>query len=213
MNIINFIIPGISLSGILMAIPGAIIAVTLHEYAKSLVAYKMGDTNVKAQRRLAPNPLKHMDILGSIFLVIFGYGWSSPVRLTPFSFKDRRKAMLLIFIIPFLVNIIVGVAFAIASNVAAEIWSANMDLTMYYVWQTLFIIAVYNITFALFSLIPVHPLNGINFLAAVKPIWAIKISQHEKYLQVALAFFIALGFARAVFAPLVFGMMFWTLTL
>ena len=205
------IIINLSIPGILMVIPGIIIAVTLHEYAKSLVAYRMGDVNVKKLGRLAPNPLKHMDILGGIFLVIFGYGWSSPVRLTPFLFKNRKKAMLLIFVIPFLVNIIVGVAFAIAASIFAVNMLGMADIfgqqAAEYIWRILSFVAIYNISFALFSLIPIYPLNGIHLLAAIKPTWNIKISQYEKILQLALAFFIILTFARQVFEPVVHMML------
>jgi Zn-dependent protease len=199
--------PNLTLTGILVAIPGVIITVTLHEYAKSLVAYKLGDVNVKTQGRLAPNPLKHMDILGGIFLVVFGYGWASPVRLMPSSFKDRKKAMLLIFIIPFLANIIAGVVFAIAANILEAnftylLGSFGLD-TIVNVWRILRLMAIFNIAFALFSLIPIYPLNGTHLLWALRPTWALKITQHEKILQFALAFIIILGFAGQVFQPLV----------
>ena len=206
----------LSVDGILMAIPAIIIAVTLHEYTKSLVAYKLGDTNIKTQRRLAPNPLKHMDILGTIFLALFGFGWASPVRLVPHSFKDRRKAMMLIFVMPFLVNIIAGAAFA----VAASIFHANMlnmpgTLRIYdliRIRDILQLIAIYNISFALFSIIPIYPLNGTHLLWALKPTWAVKVTQYEGILKLVLAFFIILGFAGMVFHPLVLRMM-WALTL
>ena len=196
----------LTLSGILISIPGVIIAVTLHEYTKSLVAYKLGDTNIKAQKRLAPNPLKHMDILGSIFLVVFRYGWASPVRLAPFSYKSRQKAMLLIFVMPFLANIIAGAALAIAGN----IFAANMlQLAGTFSMQALsnirmvlFFAALTNISFALFSLIPIYPLNGIHLLWAIKPTWAVKMSQYEGILKLALVFFIIIGFAGQVFTPL-----------
>jgi len=201
----------LSLMGILMAIPGVIITVTLHEYTKSLVAYKLGDTGVKTQGRLAPNPLKQMDILGSIFLVVFAYGWASPVRLVPHSFKDRKQAMMLIFVMPFLVNFIVGAIFAIG----AGIFSRNaMHLADMLDMQTLITIAtilrltaIYNISFALFSLIPIHPLNGTHLLWAIKPTWAVKMTQYDGFLKLGLAFFIILGGAAWVFHPIAFGVL------
>ena len=206
----------ISIQGILMAIPGIIIAVTLHEYTKSLVAYRLGDTNIKTQRRLAPNPLKHMDILGTIFLAIFGYGWASPVRLIPNSFKDRRKAMLLIFVMPFLVNIIVGAAFAVGTSIFlinAIYFTGALGLPAFTTIATILnLVAIYNISFALFSLIPIYPLNGTHLLWSLKSAWAVKLSQYEGILKLVLAFFIILGFARVVFQPLVLRMM-WALAL
>ena len=207
--------PNLNPISILMAIPGVIIAVTLHEYTKSLVAYKLGDTNIKAQGRLAPNPLKHIDILGGIFLIVFGYGWANPVRLTPFSFKDRKKAMLFIFVMPFLVNIIVGAVFAIMASVFAinslylpDTFSFEAILTVHGI---LTLTAISNISFALFSLIPIYPLNGIHLLGAIKPVWAVKLSQYQNILQLVMAFFIILGFAAQVFHPIVLRMI-WALS-
>ncbi|MDR2183526.1 MAG: site-2 protease family protein [Clostridiales bacterium] len=196
-----------SLGGFLTAIPGVIIAVTLHEYTKSLVAHKLGDTGIKAQGRLAPNPLKHMDILGSIFLVFFSYGWASPVRLGAFSVEARRKAMLLIFVMPFLVNIIIGMFFSVGANffsisLAPGLLGTMSAQTLIIIGDILFFAAFYNISFALFSLIPVYPLNGTHLLWAIKPAWAVKVSQYEGILKLVLVFFIILTFASQIFTPL-----------
>ena|GEM_PF-1081906 len=189
----------INIPNLLMAIPGIIIAITLHEYVKSLTAYRLGDKNVKTQGRLALNPFKHMDILGGLFLLFFGYGWANPVRLQPFSFADHKKSMLFIFLVPFLTNFIVGTAFAIA----ARLFAANFE-------QLAIILlfgAMYNFSFALFNLIPIHPMDGIHLLGAIKPMWAVKISQREKILQIFLAFFIVMGFAHMVFGSVVTALM------
>jgi len=199
-------IPDIILS-ILVTIPGIIIAITLHEYTKSLVANSLGDKGIKAQGRLAPNPLRHMDPLGGIFLVFFGYGWSNPVRLAPSSFKERKKAMLMIFIMPFLANIIAGFAFTIAFNFFDASYfnlqdSINIQ-TYRIIWNILRFIAIYNISFALFSIIPIYPLSGTYLLWAISPPAALKVSQHENILKMLLVFFIVMFFARNVFDPVV----------
>jgi len=191
----------------LISIPGVIIAATLHEYVKSLVAYKLGDESIKKQGRLGPNPLKHMDILGTIFLLVFRFGWANPVRITPFSFKNHKQAMLLLFAMPFLTNIIIGAVFAIGANVFHMNFVSLLDIfsmeALIIMEGILYFIAFYNIAFALFSLIPIYPMSGILLLGAIKPMWAVKISHHEKVLQLALVFFIVIGFANIVFGNLV----------
>lgn len=178
---------------------------TLHEYVKSLVAYKLGDENVKKQGRLTLNPIKHMDILGTIFLLVFRFGWANPLRITPFSFKNqtRRQAMILLFAIPFFTNFVVGVAFAVGANVLQMNFITLIDIfgleTLIMIEGVLYFIAFYNIAFALFNLIPIYPMDGIMLLGAIKPMWAMKISQREKILQLALVFFIIFGFAHTVF--------------
>ena len=114
--------------------------------------------------------------------------------------------MLFIFVMPFLVNIIVGAAFAIG----ASIFYANvayMAGTLDYeairtIVTILHLVAVYNISFALFSLIPIYPLNGTHLLWALKPIWAVKLTQYEAMLKILLVFFIGMAFARQVFEPM-----------
>ena len=197
----------LTIQGILYAIPGVIIAVTLHEYTKSLVAYKLGDTGIREQRRLAPNPRKHVDLLGMIFLVVFRYGWSSPVRLTPASYKDRRMAMLFIFIMPFLVNFITGVAIIIGTelielNAAYLAGSISIDMLNHIV-SVLYFVGFYNVSFALFSIIPVHPFTGNHLLWAANPSWAAKVLQHEGFIKLAIVFFIAMGFANQLVTPLI----------
>lgn len=195
-----------NLSAILMSIPGVIIAVTLHEYAKSLAAFKLGDENVKKQGRLAPNPLKHMDPLGSIFMLIFGYGWANPLKLTRFSFANRKQAMIIIFIVPFLVNIIVGTVFAVCYQLFflnfVSLGNPNFQI-MLNIALILQRVAILNFSFAFFSLIPIYPLDGAQLLATLSPMAGLKIAQAEKILQILLAFVIILGGATFVFGPLV----------
>jgi len=205
-DIINF-----NIINILISIPGVVIAVTLHEYVKSLVAYKLGDENVKKQGRLSISPLKHMDILGAIFLLVFRFGWAKPLRVTPFSFKNqkqsRKQAMILLFAIPFLTNFIIGAVFAIAANIFYMHFVTLLDIfsleILLMIEGILFFIAFYNISFALFNIIPIYPMDGIMLLGAIKPMWAMKISQYEKILQLVLAFFIIFGFAHIVFGNFV----------
>ena len=189
-----------------MSIPGIIIAVTLHEYIKSLTAYKLGDTNLRNQGRLAFNPLKHMDVLGGIFMLLFGYGWGNPVRFSPFSFTDRKKGMIIIFVMPFLFNILLGAVFFFAYR----LFLTNIDLFTFFNHQILIIISgillravIFNISFAFFNLIPIYPLDGVHLVSAFAPMFGVKIAQREKVLQILLAFFIIFGFAERVFGPLV----------
>ena len=193
------------LRSILISIPGVIIAVTLHEFVKSLTAFKLGDKNVKSQGRLAPNPLKHMDVLGSFFMLLFGYGWASPVRLNPFSYADRKKAMLIIFLMPFLANIVMGAAFAIGLGflIQGTLLTGLSFETARTIVQILSRAAVFNISFAFFNLVPIYPLDGTNLVSSFSPMAGIKLAQSEKILQIILAFAIILGLAAMTFDPIV----------
>ena len=187
--------------GILFAIPGAILAVFAHEYAKSLTAYGMGDKNIRVQGRLTINPFKHMDILGFIFMAVFRFGWGNPAKINFFAFADKRKAVAIIFAVPFLVNIILGVVLM----VAARIWTVNMDFTNethLNILGVLVTAAHINVGHALINLLPIHPMSGTMLLTSVSPIASLKVAQYEKILQLVLALFILLGGAQMTFGAL-----------
>ncbi|MCL2169950.1 MAG: site-2 protease family protein [Defluviitaleaceae bacterium] len=195
-----------TLEHILLSIPGVIIAVVIHEFVKSLVAHKMGDTGIAAQGRLTLNPLKHMDALGSIFMAIWGFGWANPVKLAPGTYKERKKAMLLIFALPFIASIVVGGIFA----VLAGIWwfhavFINPYSTAFHnsVNWALILASQLNIGFAILNLIPIYPLDGTIFLSGVSPTAGAKVAQSERILQVILALGIIFGIVHFLLGPLV----------
>jgi len=194
-----------NLQAILMSIPGAIIAITLHEWVKAMTAHKLGDGTFKAQGRTKPNPLKHMDPLGTIFMLIFGYGWANPVRINMFRMRGGKKEAVIIFLMPFLANIIMGAFLAFAAMVLRtqffHLFAYNFDLLI-----TLNTIlrqaAMLSISFAFFNILPVYPLDGINLVAAFKPMWAARLVQREKIFQIILALAIIMGFAAMAFNPI-----------
>lgn len=195
---------------ILISLPGVILAITIHEYIKCLTASRLGDAVLKTKGRLSFNPLKHVDPLGAIFMLIFGYGWANPAPVSAFRMRGGRNSMIIVFLMPFLANIVFGAIFAIG----AQLLVSNFEHVFSPNYQTLIIIsdvlaraAVLNIGFAFFSLVPIYPLDGINLVSAFKPMWAVKIAQAEKILQIVLAFSIILGFANTVFGPIVMTIM------
>src|SRR5450756_2953505 len=68
------------LARILKFLPGIIIGLTVHEYCHALVAHKCGDSTSKDQGRVTLNPLKHIDPLGFLMLIVAGFGWAKPVQ-------------------------------------------------------------------------------------------------------------------------------------
>ncbi|MCL2353554.1 MAG: site-2 protease family protein [Defluviitaleaceae bacterium] len=194
--------PNISIQALLWSIPGVIIAVVLSEFTKSLIAYKMGDEGVKTQRRLTLNPLRHMDPLGSIFMLLFRFGWGKPVKLTPFAFKDKRKAMIILFFAPFLVNLLVGILFAVLSS----FWAANMSYheeMNRIIYGILLHTSFLNLNFAFLNILPIYPLNGILLINGINPQAGVKLIQLEKTLQAILALLIIFGAVSFVIRPIV----------
>ena len=172
-----------------------IISFTLHEWAHAYVAYRCGDFTAKAQGRLSVNPLVHIDPVGFICSALFCFGWAKPVPVNPLRFRNFRKGLALVSLAGVTMNLILafiscGVYVAIVRY--ADI-SNNMMLFIYMFFYTMFAL---NISLFVFNLLPVAPLDGFNFVAAV-----------TKYGNSFVTFMARYGFI-ILFAILIMGNMF-----
>src|SRR5512134_1764035 len=71
-----------------------LVAVTIHEFAHAWTADRLGDPTPRMRGRLSLNPIVHLDLLGSLLLVIAGFGWAKPVEVNPRNFQNWRMGML-----------------------------------------------------------------------------------------------------------------------
>ena len=75
----------------LLAFPGRILALSLHEYAHAWVANRCGDNTAKMLGRLTVNPMKHLDPLGTVLMLVVGFGWARPVPVNPRNYRNYRR--------------------------------------------------------------------------------------------------------------------------
>lgn len=75
----------------LLALPGRLLAISLHEFAHAWVANRCGDPTARMLGRLTINPLKHLDLLGTLMMLLLGYGWAKPVPVNPRNFRNLRR--------------------------------------------------------------------------------------------------------------------------
>lgn len=142
-------------------------AITVHEYAHGYVAYKLGDPTAKYAGRLSLNPLSHLDPIGALCMVFFRFGWAKPVPVNPMYFKDRKRDNALVALAGPVSNVIL----AFASTILAALYYV-LILQKYPNFLTSFIftvfiqLAVVNISFAIFNLLPFPPLDGSKILGA-----------------------------------------------
>lgn len=90
----------------LIAIPVLVISFTLHEIAHGLAAFVMGDKTAKNSGRLSLNPLKHIDWLGFLMLLVARIGWAKPVPVNAYGFKDPKKGMAITALAGPLMNVV-----------------------------------------------------------------------------------------------------------
>lgn len=81
-----------------VALPGRLLAISMHEAAHAYVADKCGDPTARMLGRVTLNPLKHLDIVGTLMMMFVGFGWAKPVPVNPRNFKNYRRDDLLVSI-------------------------------------------------------------------------------------------------------------------
>lgn len=139
-------------------------ATTFHEFAHAYAAHKCGDDTAKLMGRMSLNPFKHIDFLGAVLFVFFGFGWAKPVPINPSRFHNYKKGLFWTSVAGVFANIILAV---VCSFVA--FWFAKIhDLNYFYHFLYLLFSysALINISFALFNILPIYPLDGFNAIAA-----------------------------------------------
>ncbi|GHV40496.1 peptidase [Clostridia bacterium] len=183
----------------LLAAVAAVIAVIAHEAARGLASAALGDGSPKRNRRLGVK-LSHIDPLGLIMFVIFGYGWSNPVNTSAIYYKNRKAGTILVHTIPSVVNLLIGVIFACASNLVSLVPNYDAALILYSLSHT---VARVNIAFAIFNIIPIYPLDGAKILSLfLSPNANVNVMRYEKILQIILVVALMFGVFATVITPL-----------
>ena len=169
------------------------IAFTVHEFSHAAVATFFGDPTPKAAGRLTLNPLKHLDIFGTLMLLVAGFGWAKPVPINPYAIKQKSKAGVM------LVSLAGPVSnFLLASLAALPLrfgWvplfsgsSAIFPSLGEFILEFVFI----NLALFLFNLIPLAPLDGEKVIAYFLPEhWAEameRISPYSAYILLFIVF-------------------------
>lgn len=150
-----------------------IFSVIIHELAHGTIALKLGDRTAKEAGRLTLNPLKHLDPMGSVLLPLFLYfiggpifGWAKPVPYNPYNLKNPKVGGGLIAAAGPLSNLLMALVFGIFFRML-QLWPPT---ELIIILSTLFgIIAIINISLAIFNLLPLPPLDGFNILFAFLP--------------------------------------------
>ena len=120
----------LSLSSIITRVITLIIAFTVHEYAHAWTANRLGDSTPKMNGRLTLNPLAHLDPIGSLMLIVAGFGWAKPVPVNPYALRRRSSsAMMLVALAGPLSNLIMAI---FGSIIFVLVWDPAAGVAMSY---------------------------------------------------------------------------------
>lgn len=185
------------------------LSLSFHEFSHGYVAYKLGDNTAKNMGRLSLNPLSHLDPIGALCLLLFGFGWARPVPINPNNFESGKykKGMVLTSIagpvsnilLAFISILIIKILGLLPYNLPTAV---NILITVVStLCQTLIIM---NLSLAVFNLIPIPPLDGSKVLNAVLPARIyFKIMQYEQFGFIALIILINLPIFNSLLTHLV----------
>ncbi len=172
-GIANYLANPSALLGLVLSIPGVLIAITFHEFAHGFAAYKLGDRTAKDQGRLNLNPLSHMDPIGTFMLLFAGFGWGKPVQVNSRNYTRKftvDQCDAIVSIAGPIANIILAFIFAIIYYAIYK-FAAGFAIT-YAGGITMTIIAaiiITNVGLGIFNLIPLPPLDGSKVIMPFLP--------------------------------------------
>lgn len=177
---------GYNLLSILISVPITLIALTVHECAHGWVSSKLGDPTPRIQGRLTLNPFAHLDFMGTILMILTGFGWAKPVEVNPMYYKDRKKGMALVAAAGPISNILLAFIGMLLSGVLVLIrYWAGFELAL--LDTILHLFTIRNLGFAVFNLIPLPPLDGAKVLGMFLPNRAYyTMLQYERYCMILL---------------------------
>jgi len=151
---------GLSLPTFISRAITLVIAFTVHEFAHAWTANSFGDNTPRANGRLTLNPLAHLDVMGSLMLLVVGFGWAKPVPVNPYALQRRSSAALMLvslagplsnLLLAILASVFVRLNLVPNYRLAAFLPSAS---------EFVFQFIIINLTLMLFNLIPLAPLDG-----------------------------------------------------
>ena len=174
---------GLGLKEILLRLPIIFIAITVHEYAHGYAALKMGDPTAKLSGRLSMNPLAHMDIVGALSMLIFGFGWAKPVPINPNNFKNHKKGTVIVSLAGPISNLFLAFLGSVLYGIFRRIGFGNFSSQFSEIFYGLLAqLILLNVCFGIFNLVPFPPLDGAKIVGAFLPYKTyFKIMQYERY--------------------------------
>lgn len=201
-----------NLLGLLLTLPGVIIAITFHEFAHAYTAYKLGDDTPLYQGRLNLNPLSHLDPLGFIMLIVAHFGWGKPVQIDPRNFNGKytlSACEAIVSVAGPIMNFIIAIIFSIIMFVVTKFADTTfiISTTGSIILSIIQYTVIVNIGLGVFNLIPLPPLDGskvlMHFLPYNAKVW---FGNNEGTFIIVFMLLWITGIAGSIISPIINGM-------
>ena len=177
---------------LLLALPGRLLAIAAHESAHGWVADRCGDPTARLMGRITLNPLKHFDLVGTLCMVLFGFGWAKPVPVNMYRFKNPKRGMAVTALAGPVSNLLIAVVFMLLYG-AAYI-PLGQSAVGYYFLQMIQLTAIISIGLGIFNLLPLPPLDGSKVLFSLMSDESYyKLMRYERYGGILMLILVATG--------------------
>ena len=188
-----------SIQSLVLLVPALLFAISVHEFAHGLAAYRLGDPTPKYQGRLTLDPRAHLDPMGALMLLIFRFGWAKPVQVDPSYFGNQRRGMALVALAGPAANFISSYIFLLAVSILPPLFSPRVGIVLY---QFLLLNMQLNLGLAAFNFLPIPPLDGSKILAWLLPTrYELAFQRLQIYGPVILLLLLATGMVGRLISP------------
>lgn len=187
------------LFSLLVSIPVIIFALSFHEASHAFVAYKMGDPTARNLGRLTLDPIKHLDPIGTIAMLLFGFGWAKPVPINSRYFKKPKWGMAFTALAGPLSNLLLAFVFALIFGVlsffgffnvigsATSLTESLATFICFFLYILLYNSFTLNVHLAVFNLLPIPPFDGSRIAFVILPDkWYFAVMKYERIIMIVL---------------------------
>jgi Zn-dependent protease len=153
---------------LLLKIPALLLGLTIHECAHAWVALLRGDNTAQRAGRLTLNPFAHLDIFGTLMILLGPFGWAKPVPVDGRFLKGGRRDMVWVALAGPGSNILLAIVTALVYK-AVSSWGFAGSVNGGYITSFLQVLFLINIGLSFFNLLPIPPLDGSNIVLGLLP--------------------------------------------
>lgn len=189
-----------ALLSILLGVIPSLVCITLHELSHGVVAYALGDDTAKRAGRLTLNPLKHLELMGLVMMIVAHVGWARPVPINMMNFKNPKRGMAVTALAGPLSNVLITCLFFFLYGLLYLPLSLGGSAAAGYLLDMVQLTAVISMGYAVFNLLPIPPLDGskVVFSLVSDDAYA-RLMRYERYGMLLLY---VLVFTNVLGAPL-----------